>query len=53
MHYKAAYGDLANAVSKSDGIAVLGMLLEVSPANTFLSVLTRWIFEPHKYEEAV
>lgn len=30
VHYKGAYGSLAEAVKKSDGLAVLGVMLEVS-----------------------
>ncbi|XP_064118008.1 carbonic anhydrase 2-like isoform X1 [Macrobrachium nipponense] len=30
VHYKGSYGSLANAVSKGDGLAVLGVMLEVS-----------------------
>jgi len=30
VHYKAEYGDIKNAIGKSDGLAVLGIMFEIS-----------------------
>ena len=50
VHYKTAYGTIANAVSKPDGLAVLGVMFEISqtdnPAFTPLVNALKEISEP-------
>lgn len=52
VHYKGAYGSLAEAVKKADGLAVLGVMLEVSnsdnPALTPLVTALRNITDSGK-----
>ncbi|XP_047496162.1 carbonic anhydrase 2-like [Penaeus chinensis] len=55
VHYKGAYGSLAEAVKKSDGLAVLGVMLEVSnsdnPALTPLVTALRNITDSGMFAE--
>ena len=50
VHYKEDYGDIAGAIGKPDGLAILGVLFEISgtdnPAFTPLVNAVRQIKRP-------
>ncbi|KAG7162289.1 Carbonic anhydrase 15-like, partial [Homarus americanus] len=55
VHYKGAYGSLAQAINRQDGLAVLGVMLEVSktdnPALTPLATALRNITDSGMYAQ--
>ena len=52
MHYKTSYGSVAEAVKHEDGIAVLGIMLEVSyTENILLNPIIHGLAKIHKAGE--